>query len=72
MIKYTNKVLQTSQRFLCVSKPRRFGKSKDANMLVAYYSKGAHSKDMFDTSEIENFSNYLQFLNDSIIDSTFG
>ncbi len=27
LIKYTNKYLNTKQKFLCVSRPRRFGKS---------------------------------------------
>ena len=30
-------------KYICVSRPRRFGKSTDANMLVAYYSKGCDS-----------------------------
>ena len=27
LIKYTNKVLRTKQKYICVSRPRRFGKS---------------------------------------------
>lgn len=37
LIEYTNKVIRTPSKNLCVSRPRRFGKSTDANMLVAYY-----------------------------------
>ena len=33
MIKYTNSVLDTAQNYVCVSRPRRFGKSMAANML---------------------------------------
>lgn len=40
LIAYTNQVLNTKQKNLCVSRPRRFGKSMAADMLVAYYSKG--------------------------------
>ncbi len=32
---------------MCVSRPRRFGKSMAADMLVAYYSKGCDSKELF-------------------------
>ena len=47
LIEKTNAVLNTRQKFLCVSRPRRFGKSMAANMLVAYYSKGCDSKELF-------------------------
>ena len=47
LINYTNAVLKTEQRFLCVSRPRRFGKSMAANMLAAYYSKGVDSEALF-------------------------
>lgn len=33
--------------YICNSRPRRFGKSYAANMLAAYYSKGADSEQMF-------------------------
>lgn len=36
LIAYTNRVLNTKQKNLCVSRPRRFGKSMAADMLVAY------------------------------------
>lgn len=44
LIKYTNKVLFGEQKFICVSRPRRFGKSIAANMLTAYYSCDCDSK----------------------------
>ena len=44
LISYTNKVMNTEQQFICVSRPRRFGKSMAANMLTAYYSRGCDSK----------------------------
>ena len=44
LIEYTNRVLNTNQAFICNSRPRRFGKSVTADMLVAYYSKGCDSE----------------------------
>lgn len=44
LIRYTNSVLHTLQKNICVSRPRRFGKSMAANMLTAYYSKGCRFK----------------------------
>ena len=32
----TNRILRTEQKYICVSRPRRFGKSMAANMLTAY------------------------------------
>ena len=37
LIKEINKVIDTEQRYVCVSRPRRFGKSITLNMLSAYY-----------------------------------
>ena len=39
LIEKTNAVLNTRQKFLCVSRPRRFGKSMAADMLAAYTGK---------------------------------
>ncbi len=47
LIAQTNKVIRTEQRFVSVSRPRRFGKSMAANMLTAYYSRGCDSREMF-------------------------
>ena len=53
LISYTNRILDTEQEFVCVSRPRRFGKSMAANMLTAYYSCGCDSKNLFDKLEIK-------------------
>ena len=37
MIAVLNRMVNTERRFVCVSRPRRFGKSLTANMLAAYY-----------------------------------
>lgn len=39
MIDYFNKLINTEQRYACISRPRRFGKTMTANMLAAYYEK---------------------------------
>ena len=36
LIEYTNSVLSTTAKFICNSRPRRFGKSMTADMLCAY------------------------------------
>ena len=63
LINYTNQLIGTGDNKLCVSRPRRFGKSTDANMLVAYYSKGCDSHDIFDSLKISQTDHYLEHLN---------
>lgn len=48
LIKFTNSVLCSEQRNVCVSRSRRFGKSMAANMLLAYYSRGCNSVELFE------------------------
>ena len=63
LIDYTNQVIKTPQKNICVSRPRRFGKSTDANMLVAYYSKGCDSLDIFNDLKISKTELYQKHLN---------
>ncbi len=44
---FTNKVMNTLQGNVCISRLRRFGKSMAANMLIAYYSKDCDSRELF-------------------------
>lgn len=47
LISYTNDFLNTEQKYVCVSRPRRFGKSMALKMLAAYYDKSCDSSGMF-------------------------
>jgi hypothetical protein len=48
---------------ICISRPRRFGKSTDANMLTAFFSKGCDSRELFDDLKISDWENYHKHLN---------
>ena len=63
LISFTNKKMRTSQKYICVSRPRRFGKSMNLGMLSAYYSKGCDSKELFDSLLIAKNEDYLKHLN---------
>lgn len=63
LINYTNRVVDTEQRFICVSRPRRFGKSMAANMLTAYYSKGCDSGELFAPYKISKAESFEKHLN---------
>lgn len=63
LLVYTNSVLHTMQKYICISRPRRFGKSTAANMLTAYYSRGCDAEQLFAPFEIAQNSEYKKYLN---------
>lgn len=63
LISFTNSRLGKENRFLCVSRPRRFGKSMTANMLAAYYGRDCDSKGMFEQCQIAQAPSFLTYLN---------
>ena len=63
LLEYTNSVLNTTEAYICNSRPRRFGKSYAANMLAAYYSKGASSEEMFSKLDIGKTPDFKRHLN---------
>lgn len=63
LIRYTNSVIRTLQKYVCVSRPRRFGKSMAANMLTAYYSRGCESKELFEGYAISSDISFEKYLN---------
>ena len=56
MIHYLNMAVQTQQRYVSVSRPRRFGKTMAADMICAYYDKEADSRKMFSSLKIAKAS----------------
>lgn len=63
LISETNKRFGTEQRFLCVSRPRRFGKSMAAKMLVAYYEQGEDARELFMPYAIAKETSFQEHLN---------
>ena len=63
MLRYTNSVIDTENSYLCLSRPRRFGKSITAAMLSAYYGRGENAKEIFDKLLIADESDYEEHLN---------
>ena len=63
LIKQTNQMIGTQQRFICVSRPRRFGKSMAAYMLAAYYDKDCDSSELFAPYKIAGDKDYEKHLN---------
>ena len=46
--------INTDSRFICVSRPRRFGKTRIGNLMKAYFSKGCDSREIFLKLKIAN------------------
>lgn len=63
LIEKTNALVNTRQKFICVSRPRRFGKSMAADMLAAYYDRGETSGELFDRLKISRSESYQEHLN---------
>jgi hypothetical protein len=63
LIAYTNSVLRSEMKFVCVSRPRRFGKSMGAKMLAAYYGRGIDSKGLFAPFEIASHPSFDEHAN---------
>ena len=63
LVGYTNRVMNTVQGYVCVSRPRRVGKSIAANMLTAYYSRGCDSESIFAGLEISKSADFKKHLN---------
>ena len=63
MISFINQNLNTEHQNICVSRPRRFGKSIAANMLAAYYSRGCNSKELFEKLKIAGDAGFEEHLN---------
>jgi len=63
LIAVTNDKIDTINCYMCISRPRRFGKSMAADMLVAYYSRGCDSMNLFSGKKIENKYSFKMHLN---------
>ena len=64
IIKETNKSInKSSKKFMCITRPRRFGKTLALSMLNAYYSKGCDSRELFKDLKISKEDSFKTHLN---------
>ncbi len=63
IIENVNERVKTKNRFLCVTRPRRFGKTSVLNMLGAYYGKAYPSRTIFDGLKVCKSQSYETHLN---------
>lgn len=63
MIAETNRFIDKGNNYICISRPRRFGKTIAGNMLSAYYSKGCDSRELFAPFKISQTEGFEEKLN---------
>ena len=63
IISELNTLLKTSNKYVCVSRPRRFGKTMASSMISAYYSKGCDSKKLFSKLNISKEKSFKEHIN---------
>jgi len=56
-------LIGSSNKYICITRPRRFGKTVMANMIASFFGKGKDSSDIFDELEIAVSDLYRQNLN---------
>lgn len=63
LISFVNSSLGTPNKLICVSRPRRFGKSFAVKMLSAYYDKSCDSRSLFENYQIAGDPSFEVHLN---------
>ena len=63
MIDEIQKRIRTLNKYVCVTRPRRFGKTMNANMLGAYYTQGYDTHELFKDLKIAQTSTYEEHIN---------
>ena len=63
MISALNRIMKVNNKYVCVSRPRRFGKTIAGNMLSAYFSKGCDSRELFAPYKISHDPSFESNLN---------
>ena len=51
------------QKYVCITRPRRFGKTVMANMIASYFSKGVDSRETFQKLKASRFAWFEEHLN---------
>ena len=63
MLKELFGFVKAGNKHICLTRPRRFGKTIAANMIAAFFSKGCDSKEVFDRLAISGAKEYDSFRN---------
>lgn len=56
-------LLNTENRFICVTRPRRFGKTAAANLIASFFSKGCDSRELFKKLKVGGRLDFEEHIN---------
>ena len=56
-------LVEEGSHYLCITRPRRFGKTVMANMVASFFSKGHRANDVFQNLQIYQDKDYEKYLN---------
>lgn len=56
-------LVEEGSNYLCITRPRRFGKTVMANMIAAFFSQRCDSNDIFQNLEIHQNKEYNKYIN---------
>lgn len=63
IISVLNQMMKGAGKYICLSRPRRFGKTYAANIISSYYSKGCDSRELFERCKISKDESFESNLN---------
>ena len=63
LIEKLNSFIEDDNNRICVSRPRRFGKTMATQLLTAYYSCGCDSRELFINTKLSNVEGWDKYLN---------
>ena len=72
MLKELFPLVEEGSNYLCITRPRRFGKTVMANMIASFFSRGRDAEDIFENLQIHQEKNYRKHRNKyTVIHITF-
>ena len=63
VIPQINTGMGKDNRYICITRPRRFGKTVMASMAASFFGKGRSSKEVFDKLDVSSAEGYERHLN---------
>ena len=63
LVKLNEVIGKVDEQYICITRPRRFGKTVMTNLISSYYAKGLPSKEIFDNLKISENEDYEKHLN---------
>ncbi len=65
-------LVQTGNNHICITRPRRFGKTVTANMIASFFSRAQDAKDIFQSLQVSEADEYEKYRNQfSVIHISF-